>query len=337
MNILDQDRKKSIQDRSLYWGMPCDKRRLVILFIRNIWKVCAGMLAGTLICALAYLAYSRLSNGRLYSGYSQFYIDFAIDANGNAAYDYYNGYTWNDLMTTGMIADYTLDKVSDKSIDIPALEAATRADILSDIRVLKVTYTDSDESRCADIQQATEYALVTLGENAREFERITLIKSVEPVRQYADNRMLQAVLLGAIAGFVISLIILLFAYVLDDSILVPADVSVLGLPVLAVCTRDRDDRLTQRLNAAFGSEAYEEDAVHIDASLFQNTEEDFAGYKSDKPVIVDVSYAQTTVSALALLLDRLALYKMEVRGIIIKDADNRFYKAYYGFGKRMRI
>ncbi|MCR5595147.1 MAG: hypothetical protein K6G12_04820 [Lachnospiraceae bacterium] len=298
--------------KDAYWTYRPDTRKMAILFVRNLWKVIIGMAAGAVVCALGYFAYHAIFDGTIYSGYSRFYIDFTIDEDGNAAYDYYNGYTWNDLMTTDLIAGYTLDNVQDKSIDIVKLEEDTRADILSDIRVLKVTFTDSDEAVCADIQQATEKAVVSLGEDAKEFDKISLIKSVAPSRVYTDDRIKQAILLGLLAGLIISLIVMRFKYILDDTIMLPSDIRDMGIKLLGVNLKEEDPELAKKLNSLI------------------NTESTGAEDKDGKePVTIEIPYKGMTRSALRYELDRYEENGVPVKGAYINGADNAFYKIYY--------
>lgn len=323
------------KERDRYWRGRVDSRKQMLVMLRNIWKLIPGIIAGGILGAVIWMGYHAIADGTEYRAYSEFYLDFAMMENG-AAYDYYNGYTWNDLMTTDKIAAHTLDNLGGKT-DVAGLERITLAEILSDIRVLKVTFTDSDESLCADVQAATEKALVTFGQEAREFEQISVIKTVAPERVVADNRILQAVLLGVIIGALVTLAVMNYKYLLDDRIMIPSDLSGLDIRLLGIDTKDHDDKLESRLNAYMsagsnpGDGAANPDPVYIDASAYQNTDTELPSVSAGTPVIISVPYRRVTRSALALLADRLTDGGCDIRGAKITDADSGFYRTYYAF------
>ena len=324
-------------DRDRYWRRPVDTRKQTLVFARNIWKLIPGVLAGALLGALIWMGYHALADGTEYRAYSEFYLDFALTDNGEA-YDYYNGYTWNDLMTTDRIAGHTLENLGGKT-DVAGLERVTTAEILSDIRVLRVTFTDSDETLCGDIQTATEQALVTFGQEAREFEQISVIKTVAPERMVADNRILQAVMLGAVIGLLVTLGVMNFRYLLDDTVMMPSDLSDLGLDLLKITTADHDEKLEARLNAYLtdgdkgdGSPAdasADTDHVYLDASQYQKT--DAALPEAGESVIITIPYRRVSRSTVVLLAERLTAGGHHVEGVRITDADSGFYRAYYAF------
>lgn len=324
--------------KDIYWRKPMDARKQAIVFACNIWKLIPGILIGAILGVLLWTGYHAIADGMQYSGYSEFYLDFAMMENG-AAYDYYNGYTWNDLMTTDPIAAHTLENLGGRT-DISGLERVTTAQILSDIRVLRVTFADSDESLCSDIQSATEQALVKFGDEAKEFEQISLIKSVKPERQMADDRTLQALLLGAIIGLLTTLAFMNYKYLLDDAVMVPSDISDLGIGLLTISTADHDEKLESKLNAYAGSstdadgntsDSERAAIVHLNASEYQNGDGKAADISGGTPVIITVPYRKATRSALTLMTDRLKAAGADVLGVEITGADSRFYRAYYSF------
>ena len=324
---------KNKNDMSGYWRAGIDSRKTALLFVRDIWKVLLAAVLGAVLGVLLYLGYHAVAVGPEYKAYSEFYLDFAMMENG-AAYDYYNGYTWNDLMTTDIIADRTLAGLGGKA-DIAKLEQVTRADIFSDIRLLTVTITDTDEELCKEIQTATENALVSFGEDAKEFEKITLIKTVTPERMITDDRTMQAAILGAIIGLLLSIIVLQFIYALDDSVMVPSDIARTGLELQGIRTKGKDEALESRLNAFFGDASETEDgAVHIDAAAFQNTGEALPEVPAGSVAIIDVPYKKVTASALKLLSDRVKASGTEPAGCVITEADDKFLKAYYSLSPK---
>ena len=334
--------------KTKYWQDRTDTARMAICFVRNLWLVLVGIVIGIVLAIACYFLYHAVADGVKYQAYSEFYLDFAADETGEV-YQYYNGYTWNDLMSTDLIATETINGLSD-GVDIAKIEEDTLAEIKSDIRVLKVTITDSDEKLCADLQAATEKSLVKLGQTAKEFNDISVIKTVTPERIYADNRLFQAIELGAIIGLVLSLIILRFAFVLDDTVYTPTDIAGLDVEMLGVALVNGNDKLANALNklleqneeSASGKSKDQinpDDIFRLNAAEFLDADrisEVMDKVQSKKAVIIEVPFKKVKKSVLMLILDTVKQQDAKVLGCIITEASNTFYKAYYGLNGILR-
>lgn len=316
-----------------YWQEAADTKRCVILFLFQLWKTVAFIAAGIILAIIIYFVYHAVADGVVYEAYSEFYLDFATDERGDA-YQYYNGYTWNDLLSTDMIAEGTLDALNDSTASASTIEQCSYAEILSDIRVLRVTHTTNDETRCLNLQKATEKSLEAFGDTIKEFNSIKTIKSVSPTRIYADNRLPQAILLGGLVGLIVSLLYFAFSCILDDSVRTPIDLFSFDTKVIGVEMCNEDDKITDKLNAVYGTttKALEEDTndeeVHLDIlSLGKENGLNLSDYK-DKKVILEIPYKAVSKRYLSLIIDRMASEEIDLAGMIITKADNKFYKLY---------
>lgn len=307
---------------SEYWQDGIDVKKITLKFLSKWWMIVLGTLVGCLLGILIYFAYHAIADGVVYQGYSEFKLDFVADETGEA-FQKYNGYTWNDMMTTSIVADGTLKRVEGDGIDLQTLEEVTLAEIKSDLRILKVTFTDSDLVKCQKIQTATEESLVELGQTAEEFSQITVIKSISPVRVYADNRLPQAILLGAILGCVISLIALWFMEILDDRIMVQSDLYGLTLPFLGIELCDEESELSKRLALMVKNNIeHLPDAQRMDVSEISESIDDSKSY------IIEIPYRKITKREFAIVLNNLEVQAIEVAGVVITKADGRFYRFY---------
>lgn len=199
-----------------------DMKKLGLCFIRRSWLVLVAAVLGAMLGAAVYASASVVPESeRQYRAMSKVYLDFEVDETGEV-YQQYNGYTWNDLMATDPIlnvtmaylpADYTREEVM----------AATKAEILSDVRLLTITITTHDRDRCNEILQATGRSLTERGDTAKEFKQISVIQTTKAEPVIADSRMKQAVLVGIVGAVVLTLLGMMFYYVLDDRIFVAND------------------------------------------------------------------------------------------------------------------
>ena len=77
-----------------------DLKLTALLYRRKIGLSLICALAGALLGGgLYFLTHVVYGPGREYEAVSKLYLTFAEDDDGDA-YQYYNGYTWNDLMGT---------------------------------------------------------------------------------------------------------------------------------------------------------------------------------------------------------------------------------------------
>ena len=213
-----------------------DLKRMFLLFKKKVWLVIAAVVAGALVGGGGYLLYHLvLAPEREYQSVSKIYLNFDCEPE-----DYnqlaYNGYTWNDLMVTDPILDYTMEALPEK-VTKETVIAATKAEILSDIRLLTITITAGEPELVAQIMEATQKALVHLGETDELFHSIEVYSTTEPQQIVWDNRTVRAVVTGAVLALFVALMVLAFYYVLDDSVYVMSDAEKrYGVPVLGIFT-----------------------------------------------------------------------------------------------------
>jgi len=311
-----------------YWQETADSKRLAILFLSKLWEVIVFVVVGIVAAIAVYFIYHAIADGVSYEAYSEFYLDFATDERGEA-YQYYNGYTWNDLMSTDLIAKNTLSNLNGSDFDISKIEQSTYAEIKSDIRVLRDTFTDGNADTCSLLQTATEKSLETLGDTAKEFVSIKTIKSIEPKRVYADNRLLQAILLGAICGLIVALFVLWFRSILDDKVRTPIDLSSFDIPVVGVSLASEDEALQKKLDTLcsnINKAAIDEVAI-INVLELVNDAVNINDLANEKAVL-DIPYKAVSKRYLAMLVKNLENQNTDIVGMKITLANNSFYRLY---------
>lgn len=337
-------------------GMDCKK--YVLLFLQKLWIAVLAAVIGAVLGGGIYLfVHVVVNSNREYQAESKLYLDFAIDESGEV-YQAYNGYTWNDLMSTKPILDTTMSYLPDTYTEEEVI-AATSAEILSDIRLLTVTVTAPDPDRTAEILKATDLSLVDLGKREKEFIDIEIYKETEPKIVAVGERLLQAVMLGCFLAFLFTLLIMALLYVLNDKIYVPGDLKcVTGLPFAGYCfTKEKDSGADAgkggRTDAGSTEKKKREQTIYetLQKDSEQNlahltkengtytklelkrdraiTEEDTAQLKKADGVLIVVPYGKMDRTTLNYRIEQLTLLGCKVVGIMIQDADMRFIKWYY--------
>lgn len=205
-----------------YLNREIDLKRLYLRFLNRIWLLVMLMAVGAVVGGVAYQLARAMRMPVAYEAVSKLYISFGVDESGEI-YQYYNGYTWNDLLDTDPILDRIMAYApADASRE--AVSEATRAEILSDIRLLTITVEGSTEKFVREVQAAVENGLTDYAQDSEELKRIEVIRTDDPRRIYWDDRTVTACVSGAVFFGVISCLIMAFAYVLDEAVYVQGDV-----------------------------------------------------------------------------------------------------------------
>ena len=220
-----------------YRNREMDLKRLVILFKKKLWLVIMLVILGATAGGILYQMLHSMKMPVEYQAVSKLYISFGHDESGEV-YQYYNGYTWNDLLDTDPIMDLVM-------MYLPGYEKeqvmeATTAEILSDIRLLTITVRGEEEKFVREISRATENGLKEFGRESEELEQIKVIRSGVPQRVYWDDRTSAACITGAVILGVISLLVIGFNYALDEAVYVQEDIEKrYGVKALGILTRSQ--------------------------------------------------------------------------------------------------
>lgn len=314
-----------------YADAGMDMKKLMLCFIGKIWLVCLAAVVGAVVGGVIYtVAHVVPESEREYRAMSKIYLDFALDDTGEI-YQEYNGYTWNDLMATDPILDVTMSYLPD-DYTREEVTSATKAEILSDLRLLTITVTTHEQDRCNMILHATGQSLMEWGDAAKEFTGVEVIQSTDAQLVVADDRTVQAVLVGLVIAVILLLLGMMYYYVLDDRILVASDlrrvtdVSFIGYAKAGErLNREYEDSLaylkeqTGRISVL---------TVTQDGGITQERWQELCASDS---VVILVQYGKVHAAYLAYVLEQLKARGCRLSGVAIGDADRKFLRRYYGF------
>lgn len=313
-----------------YADAGLDMKKLVLCFIRRLWIVLAAAVAGAVLGGMIY-AMVRIvpESEREYQAMSKVYLDFAPDETGEV-YQEYNGYTWNDLMATDPILDVTMQYLPEDYTREEVM-AATEAEILSDLRLLTITVTTHSRERCNAILKAIGQSLEERGNAAKEFRQIEVIRTTEAELLMADSRFVQAVLIGLALMSVLTVLGMLLYYVLDDRIMVAADLrqvteaSFVGYP-------GAGERFEKDYEAglAYLWKSIGKIAVLSVTQSESVTEEKWKELCEADGVVIEVPYRKIHAVYLSYIIEQLDVRGCTVAGVAIGGAENKFLNWYYG-------
>lgn len=350
-----------------YMQEGIDLKRIFLLMRKKIWVMAAAIIAGVLLGSGIYLlVHFVFASEPEYQAVSKIYLNFNCDPE-----DYnelsYNGYTWNDLMITDPILDHTMEGLP-SGIDRETVINATKAEILSDIRLLTITITAKQPELTEQIMEATQASLVHLGNTDQLFESIQIYSTTTPERVVLDNRVVSAAVTGAVLAFLAVLLVMAFGYVLDDSVYVQGDVEKrYGIPVIGIFTAGGSGTSQSYAKEFFDNYTYicdeleeialasidcEEDARNavqtIDRILSaENKSDEFdnvpVGMPEDtrdkkdiyekirwtKGVIIAIRFGSRNGKRLERAISNMKKQDCKILGAVIVEADEKFLNLYY--------
>lgn len=314
-----------------YADAGMDMKKLMLCFSRKLWLVCLAAVIGAVTGGIIYtVSHIVPESEREYRAMAKIYLNFAVDDTGEV-YQEYNGYTWNDLMATDPILDVTMSYLPD-DYTREEVTSATKAEILSDLRLLTITITTHEQDRCNMILHATGQSLTKRGDVAKEFTGIEVIQTTDAMLVVADDRTMQAVIVGLVTAVVILLLGMMFYYVLDDRILVASDLrKVTELSFVGYV--GAGERLNREYEDSLAYLKEQTGKVSI-LTITQDdviTQERWQGLCASDGVVVVVKYGKVYAAYLAYVLEQLKARGCRLSGVAIGDADRKFLRRYYGF------
>lgn len=192
------------------------------MFVRKLWLIPLGAFLGALIIGGVYcLVNFGIKDGYKYRARTIYYITYADDAEGKEL-DYYNYFTWQELIHTDYFTDGLLEKLEGMTKD--EIIAATYATVESDYRYLYTKSTSSDPETAILIEKAVSELMVDYADTRKEIESIAVedeagLDDVEDISLIFVER---ALIFGAIIGVIAAILIYVFYTCVDTSVYIPA-------------------------------------------------------------------------------------------------------------------
>ena len=204
-----------------YAKEPFDLRLFVLRSIRK-WKwILLGIVAGVVLIGGGYYLKNVTFGGRIpYEVTNKFYIEYAVDPETGDRYSYFEAYTWDDWMKSDTIVPGMLEKLS---VEMPPEEFVTyyEASLPADLRIPYFTVAHPDKELAVEISEILAETMIAFGEAQLQIDSVEWMDMVGPELQFRDIRVARAIVLGAIAGFIVSLFAIAFLGILDERIYVP--------------------------------------------------------------------------------------------------------------------
>lgn len=206
-----------------YSREPVDYRLLWLRFLRKTWMIPVAVLAGiVLVGACHYYAQTGAKGGRTYQAESIFYIDFAEDAQGET-YDYYNYFTWSEVIHTDFFVDYVYAKMNGE-LSKEKIASYITATIDSDVRYLYVRCNTHSPELSMGLASIMEEVVPKFADIRKEMRSIEIAKAADNAKDSSNIRLGNACFLGGCLGLGLSIFLILIVLIVDPAIYIPSTV-----------------------------------------------------------------------------------------------------------------
>ncbi|MDE7476799.1 MAG: hypothetical protein K2M91_02425, partial [Lachnospiraceae bacterium] len=205
-----------------------DSRAMFATFITKLPKLLVLTVVGAVLGSGLHLLITLIRIQEIcYVSETEYYIEFARDK----AKDYYNDFTWNDVLATNSILGRAMELLGD-GYERNQVKEMIRADILSDVRYLTITVKGREYAQVEAVKDALGTALEEFGEQKKEFDSIYKIEDLEIVQEKIPYFAWRAAFLGAVIAGGIGVFATAFCFCMGSVFYTKGDiVNRLELPV----------------------------------------------------------------------------------------------------------
>lgn len=318
-----------------------DYKRFFLLNIKRIWIVFLGMALGAVIFAGSYYVKRVvLKNPDIYRVDGLYNIEFDMELY-NDTIQYYNDYTWNDVIDSDVIGGTVADRLG---INKDIVYSSTFVPTMSDIRIIHV-YVDNDDAELAQqIQEEIRKALEEFGTNTPGFISVKNWSISEPIVVEKDFLIKRVAFIGILLGMVVGALYMKYINAMDDSVYTLKDAE--SFTGIIPAGYDIDSNISCILKGVVNNNTqaitlYETVA---DFSVINSILEtcgmqelytgmhDEAFYKkleNTDSVVAVVEYGKNDGMLINSEIEKLKLLGVNIATVIIANADAKFVKAYY--------
>ena len=342
-----------------FWQEGMDGKRLVLCLFRRLRLIAAaGLLGAAASAGLYLLAAVVLAGPPEYQVFSQYRIYFDSEKYGQIE-DYYNAYTWGEIMKTDEVLDFVLEALPE-GITKEQVKASVSVGAMNDVKIMPLYITTRDPALSETIAEAYVYGLDRFGHSIEGLDGMDCWLLEEAKRVPRGTKTANAALLGLLLGAAAGFFGWLVYYCLDDSIYLEADFeNRYGLPVLGILTEKRDPGLIRELEtglavclkgrervsvldaasaaSAFGRTQPAEAQADLDGLLPIPAEGEVwpfdrkaAERMRQNGVLLLLPWGKGSGRMAGRLLDLLGKLEIPVLGAVIYGAKDSFLGAYYG-------
>lgn len=335
-----------------YSREPVDYKLLWLRFLRKIWIIPAAMLAGVVLVGTCHFyAKTVAGGGRTYQTESVFYIDFAEDARGEE-YDYYNYFTWGEVIHTDFFMDYVHEKMAGELSEDEIISYIT-ATIDSDVRYLYVRCNTHSPELSLKLASVLEEIVPRFADIRKEIQSIEIAKAGDKAGDSSKLRIGNACFLGGGLGLGTATLWIFIMLIVDTAVYIPATIekryhiTCLGAPFMPEFAPNWKYVLKESVNIAmvYADEDIQDEEFVIPGDIKRKIiscrnpvehPEELDKIRECEKVLLVLKAGCRNNKTFERLLEQLGRQDIKIAAVILADADEKLLSAYYSMFYRSR-
>lgn len=205
-----------------------EKFNLRLLFIyvlkKSLYLLIGAGIGAVLFGGVYFLAHNVFAPAPKYTATGKLYLEYTDAVKLDNVY--INSFTWDDISRTDDVYNRFLEYMWPPNQDfIPPreeTEAKMNTTLLTDVRVLTITGTDDSPEMAIRIADAYMNAITDFALATNDIVEVKVLTPVTEAKTPVEfNRLARTTLLGVVAGVVITFFIICFAFAADTSYYIP--------------------------------------------------------------------------------------------------------------------
>lgn len=333
--------------------MLFDRRKIFFLIVNRFWVILIGAVIGAVLAVAMRIADKLvLEDTDKYMAESTVYLVFAEGKLEDE--QYYNAYTWGQLMSTDKILGYTMSLLGD-DYSKEYVEKAVTAEILADVRVMTVTVITENSEKTNAIMDATLASLAHFPQEVDTFDSIEPWEVNEAVYVEPDLQLLRFGAVGAVCGFLLSLLWVWLRALLSDSICTSEEFFArYGIPVIALYNKNYELIFENEAKENYSKLFHDASALSCKVGLISLDElggdidfpfdvlryeynriesDDYRDLRERKDNILIIRWGKPNGNLISHALEQLRVQEIKITAAIICGVREDYLKRYYKMRK----
>ncbi|MCR4617897.1 MAG: hypothetical protein K5669_06900 [Lachnospiraceae bacterium] len=243
-----------------YSREPVNYKLFFLKVLKKLWLIPVSAIIGAVLIGGIYcIVKFGVGDGYKYTARTIYHVTFASDG-ADKEYEYYNYYTWQELIHTDYFVEGLKEALGDK-YSSEEIIAATYATIESDYRYLYTKSTTGSPEASVEMEKAVSELVTKFPEDKKEIEAIEVIDAAD-LNDTEDVSLIfvkRAFIFGAVIGVLFFCLFSVFYACIDSSVYLPATIETrykikcLGAPSMKDFKVNADHILTGKNKLAFVS------------------------------------------------------------------------------------
>lgn len=328
-----------------YAREPVNYRLFFLKLLKKIWILpLAAVIGAVVIGGVYYVINMVIGDGYQYRARTIYYVKYAANADGEEA-DYYNYYTWQELLDTDYFVDGMYEAMGG-TLSKEYIIANVTATLEADYRYLYSQSISGDKQQSIAMEKKLSEIIVNFADIRDEIESIEVVDVADEL-SIEDVSLIyvgHSAVVGAIAGFIVAILGFIVCECVDTSIYLPATlekryhIPALGAPSMKEfevnCKDILSDKQTAVINlgdlddeeikAAFGSNA----DIEVCANPIEKSEE-IKIIKAKNCVVLAVKAGAHNGKRIERVIEQLARQGVKPTAFVLMKEDKWLIRKYY--------